>query len=338
MHRFCVKTVLFLICILLSISTLGRAEIKPIQVAHVFPVSHSINLSLLHFQQKLNLEYAGRLRVEVIPEARLGQDESLFDQVVSSMLPMAVVNLKIAGRTAPGFSLFHLPFIFPDRRALYTLLDSPFKKQLISDDLNRKVEILGWFDLGPRVWLSSKKPFTKPADFRDAMINVPDDPLLLETVSVLNGKAGAIPTPGFGLMDGLTRGQFDMADVLLDEAAFAQGATLKTYLTLSYHVWEISVLVAGVTFWNSLTPLERQYMLNAAYEAVQVNRGYSLSQQVALLEKARSKGIEVIPLNEQDRRAFMQDVAPLYEKWRTAVGPAVFEEFTNRIREVQPLP
>jgi TRAP-type C4-dicarboxylate transport system substrate-binding protein len=323
---------------MLLIPAWGRAEVKSIKLAHGFSISHSVNLSLLHFQQKLNLDSAGRLRVEVIPEARMGQDESLLEQVASGMLPMALVSLKSLTGAAPGFSLFRLPFVFPDRRTLYTLLDSPFKKQLITEDLRRKVEIISWLDIGPRVWFSAKKPFTKPGDFRTATVNVPDDPLLLDTVSVLNGKASAVPLQGFGLMDGLARGQFDMADLLFDEAVFGQGSTLKTYLTLSYHVWEINVLIADVTFWNNLSPMEQQFMLNAGFEAAQVNRGYSLSQHIALLEKARSKGIEAVPLDEANRQAFVREVYPLYEKWRVAVGPALFEEFTNRIREIQPFP
>jgi len=337
MHQL-LKIFSLLVACLTLVPGLSRAEVKTIRVAHGFPVSHSVNLSLLHFEQKLAFDSEGRIKVEVIPEARMGQDDSLLEQVATGMLSMAVVDLKILAGTAPGFSLVRLPFIFPDRRTLYSFLDSPFKRQLESDDLRRKAMVLGWFDGQPRVWFSTRKPFTKPWDFYSITMNVPDDPISLETASVLKAKASAIPLQGSALLDGLTRGQFDVADALLDEAVFGQGATVEAYLTLSCHEWELSVLIVDPAFWSNLTSSEQQLLLNAAFEAERVNRGYVLSQQIALLEKARSKGIKIVSLDETDRRSFAREVSPVSEKWQTVVGPVLFDEFMKRVQEGQDFP
>jgi TRAP-type C4-dicarboxylate transport system substrate-binding protein len=209
---------------------------------------------------------------------------------------------------------------------------------LESDELRRKAVVLAWLDVGPRVWFSTKKPFTNPSDFYSATINGLDDPISIETASVLKAKASAAPLQGSALLDGLVRGQFDVADALLDEAVFGQGATVKAYLTLSYHVWEVSVLIVDPALWSNLASGEQQLLLNAAFEAERVNRGYGLSQQIALLEKARSKGIEIVSLNETDRHSFARQVYPVYEKWRTGIGPVLFDEFMTRVREGQSFP
>jgi len=337
MKRYCVILVLTMACVLF-IPNVGRTETAKIKLAHALPVSHGINICMLHFKHRVEFDSSDSLRVEVVPEARMGSDDSLLEQVGAGVLPMAVIKAGPLSRSIPAIALSRLPFVFPDRRTLYTFLDTPFRKKLEGSGFNQRLIILAWFEIGPRVWISLKKPFTKPSDFFNTRVRIPDDPVFFETVSALGATARSGDFEGSALAQALDSGELDAADVPMDRAVITKGGKQQTFITLSRHLWDLSLLAANASFWNGLTPKEQQTMLDAAYEAERLNRGLTISQTMSALQHARREGISTVRLEETSRQAFVRAVYPVYEKCRDQVGPDLFDRFMNKVRESRPFP
>jgi TRAP-type C4-dicarboxylate transport system substrate-binding protein len=326
----------FLLLLLAGVLCAGNGAAQ-IRLAHALPVTHPVNLSLLHLKQRLDLQTQGRLKIDVIPESLSGSDTSLLEQVQAGILPMAVINARTLSRIAPAFSLLRMPFIFPDRRNLASFLDGSFQKKLDTGLLDNRLVVLAWFELGPRVWLSVSKQFTKPADFRDAKFNGPDGPVFMNMAATLGSVASAIPLRGEQLRDALSLGAMDVDDMLLANAVSGVTDNFEPELTLSRHVWEVAFLVASTSFWNGLNPSDQREIVDAASEAELVNQGCSIRNEVKLLREGRSRGIKLISLDDASRRAFLRALYPVLQTMSNAVGKDVFDRFMNAVQQSRPV-
>ena len=331
------KRFLFFLLLLLAGALCAGSAAAQIRLAHTLPVTHAVNLSLLHLKQRLDLQTQGRLKIDVIPASLSGSDGSLLEQVQAGILPMAVINARTLSRIAPAFSLLQMPFIFPDRKNLASFLEGAFQKKLDTGLLDSRLVVLAWFELGPRVWLSVSKQFTKPADFRGAKLNGPTGPVFMGVAATLGSVASAIPLQGEQLREALSLGAMDVDDMLLANAVSQVVDNFKPELTLSRHVWEVAFLVASTSFWNGLNPSDQREIVDAASEAELVDQGYSIRNEVELLLKGRARGIKLIPLDDASRQAFLRALYPVQQTMADAVGKDIFGQFMNAVLQSRPV-
>lgn len=319
-------------CLTLLVGWSVTAE-SQMRVAHELPVVHNVNLSLLYLKQRIELDTKGRLRLDVIAEGSAGAALSLLEQVQSGLLPMAVIHTRTLKNIVPAFSLLDLPFVFPDRKSVYSFIDGPFRKRLDNSLGENKLFALAWFDIGPRKWLSTTKPFRKPLDFRESRMNIQDDFVSFEIVKALGATATTLPIKSSKIPETLKQGNLDVADILLEPTLFEEIDNFQANLTNSNHLWEIAILVASRPFWEDLTILDQETLLKAAHDMEIVNRGYATRDDAEMQIMGNTLGIDLFSLDEADRRTFLNVFSPVHQAVKQAVGQDLFNQFMSIVRD-----
>ena len=318
----------FFLCIVGSVN--AHAQMR---IAHEQPVIHNVNLSLLYLKQRIELDTQGRVRLDVIAEGDGGQAVSLLEQVQAGLLPMAVIGTRKLKDILPAFSLLDLPFVFPDRKSLYSFIDGPFRKKFDQILQDRNLFALAWLDIGPRKWLSATKPFSKPLDFRESKMNIPDDFVSYEIIKALGATATTVPIQVSEVPGLLERGSLDVADVLLDSNLLSSDKKFQAYLTNSNHVWETAVLVTSISFWKNMTMVDQDLFREAARDMEIVNRGWAVRDDTELQITAKARGMDLIALETEERRAFLKVLSPVHQSVKTMVGQDLFDQFMSSIRD-----
>src|SRR5215471_11856897 len=83
-----------------------------IRISTMWPLSHSNNLSFLHFKERLEAESKGDIHVDIYDSAKLYGDTTIAEAVSFGAVDMGYVSLSRYAATIPAADLFQLPFLF----------------------------------------------------------------------------------------------------------------------------------------------------------------------------------------------------------------------------------
>ena len=99
------------------------ATAEPLRIAGNFQGNHSSSQAMAQFKLDVEKASAGELQVEVFPAMQLGSAQDNVDQVRSGKLFMTWISTAYLSRTIPELSVLSIPFLFPDRRMAFKVVD-----------------------------------------------------------------------------------------------------------------------------------------------------------------------------------------------------------------------
>ena len=169
----------FLACMLFIISTASAKMV--IKFGHVAPTFHGQSVGADHFAKYVMEKTNGEVEVRTYPMGQLGGERSMAEQVQSGTLQLAAITCAVLSNFVPQASLIPLPFVFPDRRTAYAVLDSEIRDKLFSYFPAKGFMALGFTENEFRDLTNSKRP-TRPYGIRkkDTKILMPCFLMLME--------------------------------------------------------------------------------------------------------------------------------------------------------------
>ncbi len=260
--------VLLAICFLFgSLLTAGAKDYR-VRITHPDPTNAPDHLAFLYFKELVEKRSNGQLNVSVHPSATLGSQREGLEAAQIGGVEIALSSSGIAASFVPELGLLDLPFLFNSFKEARTAVDSPGITKLLSDSFSKKgLKFLGFYENGFRNITNNKRPVWSLADLKGMKIRTMEAPM-----HMLNFKSlGASPTPmAFGelytaLQQGVVDGQ-ENPFIIIDVEKLYE---VQKYLSISNHIYDAMVVVAGKKWFDSL-PSNLQVMIeNAFAESVQ---------------------------------------------------------------------
>lgn len=129
--------VLISIVILLvgSLSLLGAAADK----SRVFKLTHVVNekdafhISALKFKEIVEEKTASRIKIEIHPNAELGDERTLLEGMQMGTIDMGVITDGPIANFLPEIAVFEMPFLFGTPDEAYFILDGPIGQKVLKD-------------------------------------------------------------------------------------------------------------------------------------------------------------------------------------------------------------
>ncbi|NPA24830.1 MAG: DctP family TRAP transporter solute-binding subunit [Deltaproteobacteria bacterium] len=331
----------FLLLILSLLLIAGPALAGPvIKIGHVAPPFHGQHIGLEHFSRYLAEHSDGRFRCKVFPSGQLGGERSLAEQVQTGTLPMAVITTAVLSNFVPQIGVVDLPFLFPDRRTAYAVLDSPIREKLFACFPPKGFVALTFMENEFRDLTNSKHPIRKPEDLKGLKIRTMESPIFIDTFKTLGAEPVPMPFPE--VYNALEQGVIDGQDNPLFTSILVKFTEVNHFVTRSQHVLTATVLVANRDFWGRLKPADQELFQTAAYEAMIVNRAVNLEGELKLPRIGlsipaylREKKLDYVELTPAERQRFRQAVDPVYKKYRAKIGPAIFDAVLDQVKKQQ---
>jgi len=302
-----------------------------IRAAHTESLTHAVNVALLVFKHKTETLTNQIIEVEVIPEGRIGDAPSLFDQMLLGQIQLAVIPIRLTLNMLPQAALAEMPFFFDNRKAGFRALNGDYRDALFPLFEDKGLVPLAWVYYGSLAVINAGKPLHNPEDFKGLRINGREDPLFYDSMRAL----GAVPSSmsGEALTGAVENGDVQALQIPLDLVLNANQQKINRFVTASFQMLDMGLLVINAAFWQGLVPKFHAILREAADDFEAVNRGYQVQQEVDLLRKATARGLSVKVMGKNQRALFRQKMTPLYENWRHLLGPGWFDTFSNILAE-----
>jgi tripartite ATP-independent transporter DctP family solute receptor len=274
-------------------------------------------------------EYSqGRIDFKFFPSSQLGDKMAAFEGLRAGAIEMTECAASDLSNFSKIWSAFSLPFTFNNGEEAIKIISSPSVAKILNEDAEANgFKIIGWWNMGERSILNSRRPIYKPEDLKGLKIRVMQDPILAKSINAM----GANGTPmAWGevytavqqkVIDGLENSPPVITANKLQEVA-------KYYSLTQQFIIPDPILVSKKVFDALPGDLKEAVMKAGKASQEQFN---SLWAKAAEKEYATLKSSGVA-INEVDKDAFRAAVRPMIEEFLKTADEktkALYAAFTS---------
>ncbi|MFU8856197.1 MAG: TRAP transporter substrate-binding protein DctP [Deferrisomatales bacterium] len=325
------------IVLLAAASTAPAAN--TLKLGHVAPPFHGQHQGLLRFAEVVSEQTKGAYTVQVFPLGQLGGERSMAEQVQMGTLEVASITTAVLSNFVPQASALDLPFLWPDRRTAYAVLDDPaFQEKFFGYFPAKGLIAIGYTENEFRHLSNTKRPIRKPEDLTGLKLRLMEAPIFLDSFRQLG--AVPVPMPFPEIYTALQQGVIDAQDNPHYTSILMKFPEVAKHVTLTNHALTECVIVVNADYWNRLPPDVQQVFRQAARETIETNRRVTAEQfeklpniEISIEEYNRKNDIQVVELTSEERAAFRQAMTPIYEKYRPIIGADFFDFVLAKVEE-----
>jgi C4-dicarboxylate-binding protein DctP len=188
------KKLLLVPAVTLTIAGCGSATddtVYTVKLHHGSADTTSKHKGAVRFAELVSEATDGKVVVTVYPSSQLGNDTEAAEYIQTGSIEAGLIpTAKLSGFYSP-IQVLDLPFLFPNRDALYgTLDDDEFKSSIFTPMQEKGFYGLNFWESGFKQY-TANKPITSPADFNGLKFRVMESPMLIAQYKALG--ANAIP-------------------------------------------------------------------------------------------------------------------------------------------------
>jgi tripartite ATP-independent transporter DctP family solute receptor len=285
--------------------TQASTKAVTITIGHVLKVTDAYQVAAETFKQVVETKSSGQIKVEIIPEGKLGAEKDMMTKTQSGELDASIITHGSVTSFVPEFGFLDTPFMIKDYDHAHQLLDGQIGTAL-GDGLKKAgFTPLGILDFGFRHLTNSKRAVQTPADAKGLLMRVLPNAQYQAMWEALTGKAPIVlnwtEVPQ-ALKDGKIDGQENPISLL---TSYKLWETQK-YATRTGHVFAAAVFVINPNKFSSLTPEQQAVVQEAGREAVKRSRQFAADAEAKGWEMLKANGMVVV--EQIDKEAFRQAV------------------------------
>lgn len=297
-----------------------------LKIGHGHSESHSFHLAMKKFGEILEQKAPGAFKVSIFPQARLGSEREMQEQLTLGSLEMTVTG--VLGIFEPNMTLLELPFLFRDRAHIQKAQSSEAVQKLVSTLPAKGVRLIGFVENGFRNITNNVRPITKPEDVKGLKIRTPENLAQVETFKALS--ASPTPMPFSELYAALRQGVVDGQENPLQNIHDGKLFEVQKHLALTGHIYNSAYVIVSEQFFQRMKPEHRKAVEEAAQEAGRWQFDYIAKKDQELLDLLKKAGMQV---TEADQEAFRKATAPAYDAFYARYGDAA-RQFVEAIRKL----
>lgn len=326
------KTLSGLCALLLCFTTASFAEEKTflIKFSHVVAEDTPKGQGALLFKQKVEERLAGRVQVEISPNASLFNDSNEMQALLDDKVQMLAPSLAKFSPYTPKLQVFDLPFLFDDEEAVSRFQKSPKGRQLLSAMAQQGITGLAYWHNGMKQ-LAATRALQQPSDAAGLSFRIQPSPVIESQFARLGAKAVGMPfadTPN-ALRAGTIQGTENTWSNIHSQNYVEQ----LPYITETNHGSLNYMLVTNSRFWFSI-PHETRTELESIIDEVtfEVNRAAEQQNQTDRERLLAGGKAQLTSLDAATRDAWREAMRPVWQQFEEQIGKDVIGAAERAIR------
>ncbi|WP_035768750.1 DctP family TRAP transporter solute-binding subunit [Arthrobacter castelli] len=276
------------------------------------------------FAEVLEKKSDGRMQLNIYTNEQLsgGDTVASLEQLINGEKAFSYHSTIIYASIDERFGAINAPFLYEsyeeaDATIQASALDA-YKK--LGDDIG--VEVLGFGESGFRQVTNNVRPIDEPSDLKGIKMRIPGITLFQDIYQQLNANPVTMTFSEVftALQQGTIDGQVNPLDV-----TYSSGLTeVLDYMTMWNYVYDPLILGMNDELYESLPEKDQKIVQQAAEAANAVQKETNRSREESQLKDMKEK-MEVISLTDQQRAAFREAMAPVYDKYNSIWGAELAE-------------
>lgn len=297
--------------------------------AESHPESYPTTQGGLYFASLVEERSEGRICIEMRAGGKLGDEESLWEQLKLGGIDFARVSLSPLAEDIPELDVLFLPYLYRDGEHMWEVLDGPLGDGFLERFKEAGAVGLSWYDGGARNFYNRLRPVSSPEDMAGLKIRIQESDMMESLIYALGAQP--VREPFSQVYSDLETGKIDGAENNWASYESSGHYRVAGYYTVDGHSRVPEVQLASGSTWEKLSKEDQELILQCARESALYQRQLWQGYQQAAREKVIRAGCRVTELTEEESRAFKEAVAPVYERYGAA-----YEEFVQAIRDTGP--
>ena len=315
-----IRSLLLLLGVSLALGCNARAQTPiTIKFSHVVASDTPKGKGAQRFKELAEKMTKGRVRVELFPNSLLYQDKDEMEALQLGAVQMLAPSLaKFGALGVREFEVFDLPFMFPNKEALYRVTDGPIGKGLFSRLEGKGIIGLAYWDNGFKV-MSANRPLQLPADFKGLKMRVQSSKVLDVQMRALGASPQVMAFSE--VYQALETGVVDGTENPPSNVYTQKMHEVQKNLTVSNHGYLGYAVIVNKKFWEGL-PADIRTMLEAAMkQATTYSNAIAQQENDNAMDMIRKSGLTVIhTLSEKERAEWRRALLPVQKEMETRIG------------------
>jgi C4-dicarboxylate-binding protein DctP len=240
---------------------------------------------------------------------------------------------KFAPLGVKEFEVFDLPYIFPNKAALYSVTEGPIGKSLMMKLEPKGITGLAYWDNGFKV-MSANKPLHMPADFRGLKMRIQSSKVLDAQMRALGANPQVLAFSEVyqalqtGVVDGTENPPSNMYTQKMHE--------VQKHVTVSNHGYLGYAVIVNKKFWDGLPADIRGQLQQAMLDATKYEKAIAQQDNDMALDAIRKAGKTTIyNLNPQEQAAWRKALLPVQKQMEERVGKDLIGQINKATASVQ---
>ncbi len=295
-----------------GITAANAADQVTLRVGYANNPGEPFDLGCQKWKELIEERSGGKFKMELYPSSQLGSKDDVMDQMVAGE-PVATLTdgAFFYDRGVKDLGIVFGPFLFDNWDQAFKLNASDWYKdqaKLVEEKAHLKIIGTDW-RYGARHTLTTK-PINKLSDFKGLKIRVPTNNIQIKGFEVL----GATPTPmALGeVYTSLQQGTIDGVENPLAVLYNGKFQEVAKYLLLDGHVYNVTNLVVGTEFFNSLTADQQKLLIETCHDAGVYQNKIVEDIEAGLIEKFKAEGVTVVDPSPEFKKELVDASSKFY--------------------------
>ena len=293
----------------------AMADPLVLRAPHTAAPTEPFQIGLQSFADNLEKGAPGAFKVEILPNAQLGDEGSILKSLQSGAVAISAVSNAPVAEFVSELHLFDLPFLFRDRAQAYAVLDGPVGQSMTKALAAKGLILLGYYEAGIRNIMTNTKPINTLADLKGLKIRIVPSRVNLDTFRALG--ANPVPIQYSRLYVALQNKTVDGAEAA--NSNYEAKNFFEPAPNWAVVQWQILVtpLLMSKSIYDKMTPAQQAAIRAAGTASVDVERKAYQEADENALKKLLAAGVKV---THPDRQPWIDAVKPVIADWAKTVG------------------
>lgn len=294
----------------LTIVAASADETYTIKLGHTMSTSHPRHLALEEFEKYVEEKTEGKVQIELYPAAVLGSEPDMQEAMRMGTLeafvggPFDTISKKL--------NLFLMPFFFDNQEALMRVAKNEQVFNIIAEDAEANgLKILAIGDGGARQITNSKRRIVTPEDMKGLKLRTPSIEAITVCMETLGASYVSMPLADvyMALKTGVVDGQENPIATIYDQKLHE----VQPYILYVNYQYHPEVMTMNANYFNNLPAEYQQILYDGAWLFIETENRISLENAEARIEEMKAAGCDVYTPTAEERQAFIDACAPVYD-------------------------
>ncbi|MBW1736659.1 MAG: TRAP transporter substrate-binding protein DctP [Deltaproteobacteria bacterium] len=337
MKRPSLKRKGWVICALLALIivfsvTKSHAKKITIKLTTIQMPKQQMGKACLKFGKTVNSKLGDRVKVKVYPSAQLYRSKEEIEALMRNEIDMSFVIGSKLEVLDPSLQAFKLPFLFPDVKTAYALIDGEIGSKLFAKLPGQGLQFLGLVNAGNVVLSNSKRPLLMPDDFKGLKMRS-FGRMGKDTLEALGAQA--VVTASSETFSALQQGVIDGLATPNSVYLKRKYETIQKYVTDGGMInFTNIVLLANNDFWKGLPDDLRVEIKKVVDDLISEMRREMDEKNQQIFNKIREAGNEVHTLTPEQVVSWKKALQSVYDKYGPEIGLPLIEKMKKKIAEL----
>lgn len=313
----CAAVIIILVFVSASFICCGKKDGAPsitkrqivLRLAETHPIDYPTTKGDLEFARLVEERSNGRLRIQVFPNAQLGEEKAAIEQVQFGGIDFTRVSVSPLAAFAKKFDALQLPYIFRSSEHQWKVLNGPIGSEMLASLEPAGFIGLCWYDSGARSFYNTKREIKKPSDLRGLKIRVQQSDLMIGMINSLG--AIAVPMAYGEVFSGLQTELIEGAENNWPSYMSTGHFEIAKYYTLDEHTRVPEIMIASKVSIGKLSAEDQDLIRKAAKDSMPYQIAQWEAYEKVAEDKVRSGGAIITQV--PDKSAFQEAMKPLYD-------------------------